>query len=380
MQGEGKPAEPSGNMSSPLTRLFRRSGAGAPVPIVAADDSLESFASEAGKPVEDTPRTAPVAWRGNGRVLAIAAGSTLVLALGAAFFFLQARLQPLVAETSRPGRVRIETQPFGAEVLVDGQSRGYTPLTLQLPAGKHSIVVRKDAEDRIVPIDVTGGADVTHHFEFRDPAPVAVGKLTVATDPPGARVTIDDQPSGTAPVTVDVTPMRHKVVVSNDIASAERTVVTEAGIASSIVFSLVDRAAVSAGWLAVTAPFDVQVLEHNELLGTSASPKLMISAGRHDVDLVNSSLGYREQRRLEIGVGKTTALRLDAKATLSVNARPWADVTIDGNAAGQTPIANATVSLGAHQLVFRHPSFGERRQNIVVTANGPNRVGEDMTK
>jgi hypothetical protein len=79
--------------------------------------------------------------------------------------------------------------------------------------------------------------------------------------------------------------------------------------------------------------------------------------------------------------GKTTAIRVDApKASLSVNARPWADVTIDGNATGQTPIANLLVAIGRHEIVFRHPQFGERRQSVLVRAQGPNRVAVDLTK
>jgi hypothetical protein len=65
---------------------------------------------------------------------------------------------------------------------------------------------------------------------------------------------------------------------------------------------------------------------------------------------------------------------------LSANARPWADVWIDGNDVGQTPIANLAVPIGTHQVIFRHPQFGERRQTIVVTTNGPNRIAMDLSK
>ena len=381
MKDDGMLPRPAASPFDRLTRSPRSAPVGVSGPSLAEADSLETFASETGKPVADLS-PAPFSPRrpSSRRSLAIVAGTGLVAVTAMAFPLLQARFQPLIAEESRPGRVRFETRPVGAEVIVDGQSRGYTPLSMQLMPGEHTIAIRSGSEERLVPLEVAAGVDVTQHFEFVERASVDVGKLTVATDPPGARVKIDDEPRGTSPVTVDVTPTHHKVVVSNDVASAERTITTEAGVVSSIVFSLGKPPAVSAGWLAVSAPFEVQVLEQNEIVGTSAAPKFMISAGRHDVDLVNESLGYRDQRRLEIGAGKTTALRLDSKATLSVNARPWAEVTIDGSPFGQTPISNVTVSLGTHQIVFRHPDFGERRRSVVVTAKGPNRVGEDMTK
>jgi hypothetical protein len=65
---------------------------------------------------------------------------------------------------------------------------------------------------------------------------------------------------------------------------------------------------------------------------------------------------------------------------VSVNARPWADVIIDGKDVGQTPIANLRLPIGTHQAIFRNPEFGERRQSIVVTAKGPNRFAVDLTK
>jgi hypothetical protein len=38
------------------------------------------------------------------------------------------------------------------------------------------------------------------------------------------------------------------------------------------------------------------------------------------------------------------------------------------------------VSLGSHQVIFRHPELGERRQDVTVTVQGPNRISMDMTK
>jgi hypothetical protein len=122
------------------------------------------------------------------------------------------------------------------------------------------------------------------------------------------------------------------------------------------------------------------VLERADVVGTSASSRIMIPAGRHELDLVNESLAYQDHRRVDIGSGKTASIRVDARAPLSANARPWADVEIDGTPVGQTPIANVLLPLGTHHVVFRHPELGERRQNVVVTARGPNRVAVDLLR
>src|SRR6266545_3620661 len=212
--------------------------------------------------------------------------------------------------------------------------------------------------------------------EIEPPAPAsAVGRISVVTDPPGARVSIDGQALGVSPLTVSVlTADEHRVSVRSDAGSAERVVAVERGATASVVFSLPKTSAPVGGWLAVNAPFEVQVLERDEVVGASGTTKIMLAAGKHDVLLVNRALGYQETRKFEVTGGKVTTVRVDPpKATLSVNARPWAEVTIDANSVGQTPIANLAVTIGTHQVTFRHPQFGERRQTVLVTTKGPNR-------
>ena len=107
----------------------------------------------------------------------------------------------------------------------------------------------------------------------------------------------------------------------------------------------------------------------------------MIAAGRHDVVLANRTIGYRDARTIEVTAGKTTTLKIDPpKVPVSLNARPWADVTLDGASVGQTPIANMLITVGSHEVVFRHPQLAELRQTVVVTANRPSRIAADLTK
>jgi hypothetical protein len=115
--------------------------------------------------------------------------------------------------------------------------------------------------------------------------------------------------------------------------------------------------------------------------GANGSSKIMLAAGRHEIALTNRRLGYQTVRTVDVTAGKTMTLRVEApKATVNVNARPWADVTLDGTSLGQTPIASVLIAVGSHELIFRHPQFGERRQTVVVTMNGPNRIAVDLTK
>ena len=54
---------------------------------------------------------------------------------------------------------------------------------------------------------------------------------------------------------------------------------------------------------------------------------------------------------------------------VSINALPWAEVWLDGTALGQTPLGKVSVPIGEHEILFRHPSFGERREKVIVRSD-----------
>jgi hypothetical protein len=284
------------------------------------------------------------------------------------------------------GGLTVDTRPAGAEIHIDGQRRGVTPLTLALEPGPHTVAVRLGGSERSVPVVVTAGGTVAHYFEMAGGASsapaAATGTIAVVTTPPGARVNVDGQPRGVSPLTIgDLAPGEHRIAVDSDAARAARVITVQPGTTTSVVFAMAGEAGPAAGWLTIASPFDVQVVEDDEVVGISATSRIMLPAGRHDVMLVNSSLEYAEPARIDIGAGRVTTFRLEApKVGVNINARPWADVSIDNDSAGQTPIANLPVAIGTHQVVFRHPQLGERRETIVVTAKGPNRVSVDLTR
>jgi hypothetical protein len=95
------------------------------------------------------------------------------------------------------------------------------------------------------------------------------------------------------------------------------------------------------GWMSVTAPADVQIFENKRLLGTSQSDRLMVSAGKHDIEIVNDLVGYRTTRTVQVAAGKVTPIKVEfPKGTIALNAVPWAEVWVDGEKIGETPIGN----------------------------------------
>jgi hypothetical protein len=312
----------------------------------------------------------------------VAAAAVALLALaGAGVPAARRFISPTPANND--GTLVMTSNPPGAKLFVDGVERGVTPLTVALKTGPHSLELRGDGPPRLMPITMTAGAQVSQYIELPKSTSTA-GQLQVRTEPSGARVSVDGVPRGNSPVTVaDLTPGEHAVTLDSDRGSVKQIVAIEAGITASLMVPLggaVDGAPVS-GWIAVTAPSDVQVFENKRLIGTSQSDRLMVSAGRHDIEIVNETLGYRTARTIQVAPGKVSPIKIDfPKGTIALNAVPWAEVWVDGEKVGDTPIGNLSLTIGPHEIVFRHPELGEQRHAATVTVNSPARLSVDLRK
>jgi hypothetical protein len=129
----------------------------------------------------------------------------------------------------------------------------------------------------------------------------------------------------------------------------------------------------------VKAPFSMEIREGGRLLGSTDSDRIMMAAGRHDLELSSEPLAYRVSRVVQVAGGKVTALALDLPSgAVNLNATPWAEVWIDGVRVGETPMGNLAVTIGPHEIVFKHPQLGEKRHAVSVTLAGPIRVSVDM--
>lgn len=326
------------------------------------------------------PSAQEPAARGRGKWLASAA-MIAVIAGGGAFVSRMYLVPPAAAEA--PGTLVVTTTPAGVNVIVDGQERGVTPLTLELAPGSHELKLAADgAEPRIIPFTVTAGNTVAQTLEFAKAAPTS-GQLTIRTDPPGARVTIDGVAVGTAPMNIEsLTPGHHSVVLASDVSTVTQDVTIEAGATASLVVPMgAPQGVPVSGWISVSSPKEVQIYEESQLLGTSATDRIMVSAGRHELSIVNDAFGYRTMRSVVVTPGKVSPIKIDwPTGSMALNAQPWAEVWVDGERVGETPIGNHSVPIGNHEVIFRHPELGEQVVRATVTATAPARVSVDMRK
>ena len=335
---------------------------------------------EPAQTVEEPPMVARIRVHQSGKwVTAVAASALIVLASGGVFAA-RRYMKPANAAPP-PGRLAINTNPDGATVIVDGEPRGVTPVNLTVAPGAHAVELRGQGEPRRLSINVDAGADVSQYIELPKSAPT-LGALQVKSDPTAARVTVEGIPRGPAPVMVTgLAPGEHTVLVEGDAGSTKQTVVVEPGVTESLTAQLLNQGAPASGWITVSAPAEVQLFENGRLVGSSQTDKLMVLAGSHQLELVNTAIGYRATKTVQVTAGKTSTVRVELpNGTIALNATPWADVWIDGARVGETPIGNLPLAIGPHEIVFRHPDLGEQKHTAMVTLNTPTRLSVDMRK
>ena len=341
-----------------------------------ADTTMPPPFVAAPPPIAKTPRRPQPS-----RLPQVAAAVVAIAFLATAGLY-AVRRRASVSAVAALGTLTVQSNPSGVPIDIDGKASGVTPARLSLEAGTHTLLLRNGGEPRTVSVNVAAGAQMSQYFELAKTRPTS-GGLIVRTEPAGAQVSIDRVPQGASPVTAaSLAPGDHTVVVSADGVSVEQIVTVDAGMTSSLVVPITarDRGPVS-GWIAVSAPVDVQIFEDGRLLGTNQTDRIMVPAGTHKLDLVNDALGYRASRNVSVGPGKVESVSIKLPTgSMAVNAVPWAEVWLDGEKAGDTPIGNLQTTIGRHELVFRHPELGESRQTVTVTASAPARVSVDMRK
>jgi len=343
-------------------------------------DELLSFPSEEASAAVATPASA----RRRRSIVVICAATLLGLASVVVGYIASTHLQAARTVTPKAdpssGTAIIDSNPPGI-VTIEGVVRGETPLSLHLPAGRHNITIVSGQAARSVLLEIEAGSTTRQYIEFAPASAAATitGRLDVASQPSGARVTVDGAAKGVTPISIaEIAAGPHDVTISNGETTIRRNVVIRSGSTSSVDASLASSES-AAGWLALTSPVELTLTEGDQVIGTTKAARVMLPAGTHNLSLSNVGLEFQTTLAVRIEGGKTLT-RPVALPTglLSINAVPWANVSVDGAEIGTTPLANVPLPIGTHEVVWRHPQLGERRRSIAITARTPTRIGMDF--
>jgi hypothetical protein len=209
--------------------------------------------------------------------------------------------------------------------------------------------------------------------------PAALVPITIDSQQPGDQVIVDGHDVGVTPMTLslrsDTRSIRVRTRPNVDAAVVQPAPVVDRTVDTASAALNQAAARERRGGLRVSSPIELQVLEGDKVLGTTTDGPVVATAGKHELDFVNTVFGYQSHQVVEIKAGQIVPMKISPPdGRVSINAVPWATVSIDGNAVGETPLGNIALPVGEHQITFRHPQFGERTQKVIVKANASTRV------
>jgi serine/threonine-protein kinase len=127
---------------------------------------------------------------------------------------------PQALQPGPAGALRIESEPPGARVSVNGQAKGETPLQLsELPLGSYQVRVEQkgyDPQTRDVRLEAGSAAGVLQ-FALVKSAAAVPGAADVVSTPPGASVSVDGRAVGRTPLAgLKLRPGRHRLELALD--------------------------------------------------------------------------------------------------------------------------------------------------------------------
>jgi len=113
-------------------------------------------------------------------------------------------------------------------------------------------------------------------------------------------------------------------------------------------------------------------------MGSTRQAPLLLAAGTHNLEVASDRAGVRTATRVTVAPGQVAVVPITLpQGTLSVTAQPDADVFVDGQPAGRTPVDRVALTVGVRRILVRS-ALGERTYEIVVREGRQTQLSVDL--
>ena len=139
--------------------------------------------------------------------------------------------------------------------------------------------------------------------------------------------------------------------------------------------------AIIPGWLAIFSRVKLDVRVNGVRLGSTEDGHLMMEPGRHELKLVSDRLGFRTTHVLEVEPGGVTAYTVPLPTgTVRFEGADGAEVWIEGERVGVTPLGTVRVPIGAREVRMRFPGGAEAHEVVDVAVTDPTVITIDPSR
>ncbi|RME43922.1 MAG: PEGA domain-containing protein [Deltaproteobacteria bacterium] len=289
--------------------------------------------------------------------------------------------------TKRSCRLRIDSDPSSAEIVIQGKSfqdRGVTPYSRdEFPIGTFHITLSKtEVENGISlsyhPFETTLQTEVAQTYEKRYTLKPAFGYLEIQSDDVGARISIDGRSTGTLSAKRVLIPLNrgiHRIIVEREwyLPFEERVQIEEGETRSLFVHLTPNYAEIALRFTPVGGTVYVDG-ERTAEFSADREEVQRIEPGYHMLLLIPDDSTYREETR---EVHLTPMQREEIEVTFSkkmgtlyLRSEPlMADYFVDGEHRGTTA-DRIDLSVGPHRIEFRKGEGYEPEKRWVTIEEG----------
>jgi PEGA domain-containing protein len=272
-----------------------------------------------------------------------------------------------------PTGTLLVTSDSGGDVYLDGGRKDVAPAILTgIAAGDHVVEVRKEGS---APwrqtVTVIAGQQVRVAATFGPPAGVGAS-LRVISNEPDVDVFVDGEDKGKAPLTIsDIKPGEHIVGGRKPKFKPQEQTIRVAPSENAIVSFRMELAPVDRPHAALkvqsTIP-NAEVFVDGSSLGRAPIDRSDLDPGKHFVVVHRD--GFTDfKREIFLVENQAVALVADLSATgaLRILSTPeGAEVRIDGELIGHTPVQHDGVSSGDHIVEFRLKGYFDHKETMKV--------------
>ncbi len=310
-----------------------------------SDEVLSAASFQPLNPASKPVKSIPWPW--------LAAGAAGLVASFCLLFLLSARSLEVVVNAEGSATVDIDglAVPMGQRYLI---RPGNYPITVVVPgyAPLHDTITVTDADSQ----------------QYKANPAILPGKLSITTTPTNAEISLDGTPLGNTPMSsqhVEAGDYTLTLAVPRYQPVSTALTVTGRGVEQQLSFDL------APDWADITVtavPTDAEVLIDGEPLGTAGEP-IEVLSGEHQLTL--RAPGYAETTvALTVSASVPQALGpielIPANGLLSLASSPTgANVTVDGQFAGRTPLSIELAPGKEHLLQLS--KAGYRRSSLRVS-------------
>ncbi len=266
--------------------------------------------------------------------------------------------------------VRVESEPTGADVYINDNFVGKTPLTTKLSG--------KDGEQKRIVLKKEGYKPINTTFFFSKDTKNLKYKLEsmftsmyVITEPPQAEVFLNGKDVGkVTPCEIKINTSKKNMLLFKAEGYKEKTVVLNPGeiLTNKVVLDVIRKPS----YLVLDTEFPVKLYVRRngswKYLGNFSDGKtIKLESGTVKLKVENKEYYYSQIFIEELIGNKKTFLKLPPLGFIrKIDVAPlYAEVYIDGISVGETPIFNVKIVAGTHKIKFVSPDDNKVKQITV---------------